>query len=88
VPLLVLRMEGDGAVEQRDDRLEAAFVEHRAGLERGAERLRQEAEPLQVAPVDSRRQPSSRVMRSVCAPVIAGVWPDNISSTRSASTEE
>jgi hypothetical protein len=50
----------------------------RAGLEGAGQRLRQEAQALQVAAVDSRRQPSSRVMRSVCAPVMAAVWPDSV----------
>ena len=72
VALLVARVEGDGAVEQRDHGLEAAHLVHRAGARsRRASALDRKPSRSMWRPIDSRRQPSSRVMRSVCAPVIA-----------------
>jgi hypothetical protein len=66
-------MEGDGAVKQRHHGLEAALVVHRAGLEGGASADARKPRRSMWRPMDSRRQPSSRVMRSVWAPVMAAV---------------
>ena len=55
--LLVLGVEGDGAVEQGDHGLEAAGIVHRSGAEAQFQRSGQETQPFDVAP-DAEQPPA------------------------------